>query len=719
MEELSNQEKEKLQNYILNVKRISGLYRKLQIEEPQILKKIKKFQIQNGLKSITEACYWILNNLREKPSCQKNSCNKNTKFLGFKQGYERLCSICKRKENYKKTCQERYGVDNAIKTSKFKEKRSKKENKAKNIQKPDYSSIDWNIITKKERIELQELIKPFSEKNNFIGISRKIECNNQVLFEKCKLFKDKNELVNWEETLFWIVYRLKEKPTCRSEGCNRKDLKFYNYNHGYKLFCPTCSMKKTNLEKFGVEHATQTREVQEKRKQTCLEKYGIDHVCKLKKVKERIKQSLKENWGEEGYSHPIIRRKKEQTNSERYGRKWATQTENIQEKRKETCKEKYGEDHWMKTDKKKREFSEMWKGDYQDKLLQYHREFCKSRGFELINYTRAHEDSKFKCLDCHYEFYRNWNEFKSRNIIICPNCFKNQKPKQYGRIEEKIIQDLDLDSKFNVHRRNKTIISPQELDLYIPERNIAIEYCGLWCHNSGGAISNCIEGKPANYHLNKLEKCEKQGIQLITIFEDEWLLKPEVVLSSLSNKLDLNNQYKIRAKNCKIKIVNKNEKTEFLEKNHLHGDQISSINVGLYYQNNLVSIATFRRLGNNLELTRFCSEPFHIVYGGLGKILKYIKENYSFEKIITYADRRWSNGHIYYKLGFEFKKKTKPGHWYWGNDIIGRKHWWYFKRKDLIERYPEYSNLKKLEIVKKLGYCWIFDCGNLRFELKR
>ena len=79
-------------------------------------------------------------------------------------------------------------------------------------------------------------------------------------------------------------------------------------------------------------------------------------------------------------------------------------------------------------------------------------------------------------------------------------------------------------------QRVRNIIHPYELDIYIPSKKIAIEYNGLIWH------SEKFKGKVFNYHLNKTENCEKIGIRLIHIFEDEWNEKKEIIKSKFQKK---------------------------------------------------------------------------------------------------------------------------------------------------------------------------------------
>jgi len=259
-----------------------------------------------------------------------------------------------------------------------------------------------------------------------------------------------------------------------------------------------------------------------------------------------------------------------------------------------------------------------------------------------------------------------------------------------------------------------------EIDFNILNKNIAIEFDGLYWHCNRHQLNN-------NYHLQKTLLCKEKGIQLIHIFEDEWILKKEIVLSRLRSLLNLIKE-KIFARKCKIKIVNFQEKNEFLEKNHIQGKDISMINIGLYYNNELVSIMTFssgniskgkKKEEGIWELNRFCNKINLNVIGGAGKLLSHFKKNYQWKEIYSYADKRWSTGNLYKKLNFNLEYETRPNYWYINlSKSIKRFHRFTFRKSMLIKMKEYKEELTEMEIMTKKGWNWIYDCGNLKFILK-
>jgi hypothetical protein len=326
----------------------------------------------------------------------------------------------------------------------------------------------------------------------------------------------------------------------------------------------------------------------------------------------------------------------------------------------------------------------------------------------MSNYENAKSEIKVKCKDCGFEFTTIWNYLQYRKK--CPKCYENGVSLQEREISSFIEAILPTEE---ILINTRTVISPKELDVYIPSRKIAIEYNGLWTHSEDCEWG----GKDKNYHLNKTEECTKQGIQLIHIFEDEWLYNREIVKNRLINILNVNIRDKVYARKCVIKEIDSKIKNDFLEKFHIQGKDSSKIKLGAFYKDKLVSVMTFshgniskgsRSVELIWELNRFCSDYNYIVIGIASKFLEYFKRNFEWEKIFSYADRRWSTGNLYYKLGFELDHITRPNYWY--IKCFRRIH-----RFNL--RKPNNEKMTEKALRKSQGYGRIWDCGNLKFSI--
>ena len=324
-------------------------------------------------------------------------------------------------------------------------------------------------------------------------------------------------------------------------------------------------------------------------------------------------------------------------------------------------------------------------------------------------YTKAHDELTIICPK-HGEFRQVANYHLCGHG--CPICGNNM---SIGEDEiVKYIESLGI----KVEVKNRTILDGgKEIDILIPDYNIGIEFDGLKWHSD--------EFKEDNYHLNKTLECEKKGIRLIHVFEDEWIYKQDIVKSIISNILGKTNK-RVYARTCKIKEVSKGDKKEFLNNNHLQGDVNSEINLGLFYNDELVSVMTFGKprinLGNKIvnenewELVRFCNKLNTNVIGGASKLLKYFVDNYNPLKIISYADRRWSQGNMYEKIGFIKDHNSQPNYYY--IEGINRKNRFKYRKSELVkEGFDKHKSER--EIMKERGINRIYDCGTIVYVWKK
>ncbi len=284
--------------------------------------------------------------------------------------------------------------------------------------------------------------------------------------------------------------------------------------------------------------------------------------------------------------------------------------------------------------------------------------------------------------------------------LIYPGQSVSGKEKNILDFIKSIYQDKIIDN-------SREIISPKELDIFIPEKNLAIEFNGIYWHSE--------EYKSRNYHTDKTNLCKEKGIQLIHVFEHQWDNKPEIFKSAIANKLGLST--KIYARKCKV--VELNNVKNFLDNNHLQGNCGSSIKLGLTYNDELVSVMTFGKPRFNkdheYELLRFCNKLNTTVIGGASKLLKYFERKYNPKSIISYANLQWSNGKVYKNLGFTELSISEPNYWWTkGGSVLSRyqcqKHKLGVILKDKFN--PSLSEKKNME---NNGYSRLYDCGNMVF----
>lgn len=298
------------------------------------------------------------------------------------------------------------------------------------------------------------------------------------------------------------------------------------------------------------------------------------------------------------------------------------------------------------------------------------------------------------------------NHLKGENCPKCMSC-------GVSYMEEELYNYISsLDDSFETH--NKKILDGFELDIYSDKLKIAFEFDGLYWH--------CELNKPKDYHLNKTELCAEKGIKLIHIFEDEWLYKQSIVKSRIKNILNKTDNI-FYARKCEIRLLSNKEANDFLDDNHIQGKINSSINIGLFYKDNLLSVMTFGSLrkclgrekkDNNYELLRFCNKINTSVVGGASKLFNFFIKKFEPHSVISYADRRWSNGNLYEKLNFNFINNTVPNYFYIKNKK--RYNRYGFRKNILVEKYGCDNSDTEHNFCYQNGWYRIYDCGSKLYK---
>jgi hypothetical protein len=497
--------------------------------------------------------------------------------------------------------------------------------------------------------------------------------------------KEYNEIVNYsllvgldgsfKEKIWFFFNKITERPKCIT--CNNS-IKFRErFDKPYGDFC---SLDCANSNKD---------EMTKRQQETFKKKYGLNYYTQHEDFIVKQKKTKKDKYGDENYNNSL---KSKKTKKDKY----KNPNYNNHEKYKKTCILKYSTDNYSKSK------------NYQQKIKD---NFIKL--YPNINFNEIKKESiNIFCNECGQNSELNkqllYERYK-RNHKICLQCnpvgFKNRS------FYEKEITDF-LDENSINYITNITIPGTKtEIDIYILEYRLGIEFNGIYWHNE--------LFKSKNYHLEKTINCKNNDIELIHIFEDEWIYKKEIVKSIILNRVGKNNNV-IYARKCTIKEITSKESKEFLEQNHIQGNTNSKIKIGLFFNEKLVSVMTFSKgriimggKNDEWELNRYSSIINHSVVGGSSKLLKYFVKKYKPNKIISYSDIRIFNGGMYEKIGFKKISISKPNYWYVINDI--RKHRFNYTKNKLVKSGYNKDKTEK-EIMFNRGIYRIYDCGNVRWE---
>ena len=287
------------------------------------------------------------------------------------------------------------------------------------------------------------------------------------------------------------------------------------------------------------------------------------------------------------------------------------------------------------------------------------------------------------------------------------HLINNGKKSKQEESLRKFIETIGYKSK-----KDRKILEGKEIDIFIEEEKIGIEYCGIYWHSE-------INLKDKKYHYRKYLKCLENNIKLITIFSDEWINRGYQVKNFLRATLNVNT--KIFARKCEFKKIENKTSKNFVNENHIQKLlKASSYNFGLFYEDELVSVMCFSnhpRDNNKLSLNRFCTKYGTTVVGGASKLFKNSLNYLPSEKdIYTWSDNRWSDGTLYNQLGFILEKELSPDYSYIHkgspNERIPKQ-----KMKKSNINCPK-EKTEKLFLIEK-GYYRIWDCGKKTWLYKR
>lgn len=470
-----------------------------------------------------------------------------------------------------------------------------------------------------------------------------------------------------------FLYREKEVKYCI---CG-KPLKWRNFTKGYNKSCgdKKCvarenvdSQRKFYLENYGIDHLFKTEKFKEDLKKTFIEKYGTDNPGKSKEIKEKIKQ----------------------TNLKRFGKT-----------------------SWLKVKENRERISQKLKERNENLRIETIKRF--NIPIEILKFNNGGEIT-IGCKECDNETTFSHSYFQ-KNIAIGKNPCLHCNPPLFSESNREIELANYISEIYSgkIERKNRKILSGKEIDVFLPELKIGFEFNGIYYH------SEIFKSKESI--LEKKGLAGEQGINLITIWEDDWTYKNDIIKSRISNLLGKSR--KLQARKCQIREIIGSEEKGFLVKNHIQGYVPSSIKIGLFYEGDLVSVMTFGKYRVSLgkkekegeyELLRFCNSLNVLVIGGASKLFNYFLQKYKPIKVLSYQNNSWNTGNLYENLGFEKIGLTKQNYYWCVGDL--RYNRFNFRKDKLVKEGYDPQKTED-EIMTQRGYFKSWDLGNIKWEYKK
>lgn len=301
--------------------------------------------------------------------------------------------------------------------------------------------------------------------------------------------------------------------------------------------------------------------------------------------------------------------------------------------------------------------------------------FLKNCVFDESKFTDTKNQIEFRCKK-HGNVHTRLSDILYKSAG-CPKCgveFASNITKSHGETEVyEFVKSLCSDAI----QSDRTLLKPKELDVYVPSRNIAIEYNGIHWHND--------LRKDKNAHFDKWQQCKDLGVRLISITDHEWESRCEQVKTIIQSALGYRHGMSLNARQCTVREIEVNIGKEFLDIHHIQGRTTAcAISLGLYHLDVLVAVMTFaqgaNRRGTSADyrpwnLTRFASSCN--VRGAAGKLFNYAVKHYNLDIVESYSANDWFTGEMYPKLGFIKIHDVKPDYrvYHKKTGLLPKSHW--------------------------------------------
>lgn len=453
--------------------------------------------------------------------------------------------------------------------------------------------------------------------------------------------------------------------------------------------------KQTFLAKYGVENPMQCSEIKEKQVSTVKTRMGVTNVSKHKKVKDKKHRTVVANYGMHNMQIPVPEESmKILQNREEISGMYKTQSAN-------EIAAKLGVTPATVTN-----------------YLKKHGINIRS-GYEVSRFHISDEASLI--LDDKESLKKLYDEFggvKTADMLGVNNTTVYKYLQKYEievnsnitsaaerRLNE-FIQSLGIDTITS----DRSLLSGKEIDILIPSKKIAIEYNGIFWHSK--------KFKENTYHLKKSDEAAKHGYRTIHIFEDEWEYRTEQVKKKLASILGMDKSSPVFARKCSLERIAAPEVIkDFYEQNHIQGAGKQSLTFCLKHGSIIVAMVSFsKRTDTEYELSRYATSCR--VVGGFSKLFKHassVLRDMGVETVVSFADKRYSEGNVYIVNGWVHVKDTPPDYQY----VIGsrRVRKQNFRRKFLRAKLENFDPaLSEIQNMMNHGLYPIYDCGLMKFE---
>lgn len=288
----------------------------------------------------------------------------------------------------------------------------------------------------------------------------------------------------------------------------------------------------------------------------------------------------------------------------------------------------------------------------------------------------------------------------------CPVCALTI----YVSKAEQEVVDFITSLGVTVVQSDRSVLNGAEVDLWIPEKNVGIEFNGVYWHNDSR--------KTVKYHFNKWSVAKRKNVQLLQVWEDDWLLRKDVVKSMLAHKLGASSAGRVFARNTSVAVLGKQEAEVFLEAHHIQGFASGFLYVGLKDASGvLIAVMVLKREpgsdGRVLNIVRFATAVN--VVGGFTKILSHVERSTDVVSFVTFSDHMVSDGRLYESNGFTADKELPPDYMYVVKGVRQHKFGYRLERFRKDPDLVWVEGVTERELADLNGLKRVWDAGKTRW----
>lgn len=511
-------------------------------------------------------------------------------------------------------------------------------------------------------------------------------------------------------------------------------------------------IKATNQERYGVDNAFQSPDIRKKWSDNCYAKtgykhhwsnpeviaksestwqkhYGATRPIQAEAVQLKVRQTMLDRYGvDNAGKSPLIRAKIQDTNLKKYGSANPMGNSDVQTKVAKTMQDRYGKSFYAQTDESRMRVMR------NPERIAYLNEFQQDPISTIDKYFPSHKPTLKELTE--FVGTGTWTVTQTIEKFNCGDkvayVFSYMEKEVYAALKE-------IDPELNIVTNTHKVITPYEIDIYLPDYKIGIECNPTISHNSSiypfGFIADSSKRQPMSYsyHKMKSDMCDQKDIFLFHIFGYDWSHKKDIIISMLKNLLGKNSN-KVYARDTYVTSMSAIDAADFLNHNHRQGNAQAPIRLGLYHKDTgeLLSVMTFGKLRGTIgtseredtsdvwELVRFCNKVNTTVVGGASKLFKYFVNQYMPDRIRSFSDRAHTRGGLYSTLGF-IELRRSSANYVWVDLHTDTAYHRINAQKAHIRKFLDddsidIQNKTERQIMIEHGFVQVYDSGTITWE---